>query len=51
MALYCVLTLYGTALLYRDVEDEGCDPSDSVQGSVTCKSTGAGVFGAMLGTV
>lgn len=49
MLLYCVLTLYGTALLYRDVEDDGCDSSGGVSGNDTCPNTGSEVFGAMLG--
>jgi hypothetical protein len=49
MMLYCVLTLYGSSLLYRDVEDDGCDPSGGVAGNVTCQSSGQDVFGAMMG--
>jgi hypothetical protein len=49
MLLYCVLTLYGSSLLYKDVEDDGCDPSDGVAGNVTCQSSGPDVFGAMMG--
>ena len=49
LLLYCVLTLYGTALLYRDIEDTGCDPSDGVVGNASCDNTGPEVFGAMLG--
>ena len=49
MMLYCVLTLYGSSLLYKDVEDDGCDPSDGVAGNETCQSSGPDVFGAMLG--
>lgn len=47
--LYCILTLYGTSLLYKDVRADGCDPSSSVMGNETCANTGAAVFGAMLG--
>jgi len=47
--LYAVLTLYGTFLLYRDVAGSGCDPSGSVPDNDTCRASGAGVFGAMLG--
>ena len=47
--LYLILTLYGSSLLYREVRDEGCDPSDAVPDSVTCTNTGPDVFGAMLG--
>jgi ATP-binding cassette, subfamily B (MDR/TAP), member 1 len=51
MLLYCVLTLYGSFLLYRDVQDEGCDPSGGLGdlGNGTCDSSGPEVFGAMLG--
>ena len=47
--LYCILTLYGTFLLYKDVRDTGCDPSDSVNFNQSCTETGPTVFGAMLG--
>lgn len=47
--LYAVLALYGTALLYRDVADTGCDPSAIVKENPTCESSGPDVFGAMLG--
>jgi hypothetical protein len=50
LLLYCVLALYGTALLYKDVKKSGCDPSGAVMDNDTCTSDGAGVFGAMLGT-
>lgn len=49
LVLYATLSLYGTALFYRDVEDIGCDPSGGVEGAVACESTGPDVFGAMLG--
>jgi hypothetical protein len=49
LLLYCILALYGTALLYIDVRRTGCDPSGAVDND-TCTSSGAGVFGAMLGT-
>jgi hypothetical protein len=39
--LYFILTLYGSSLLYKDVEDNGCDPSASFPGSECCKNTGA----------
>ena len=47
--LYMVLTLYGTYLIYNDVMESGCDPSSSVLDNDTCRSSGANVFGAMLG--
>ena len=50
--LYCkdvLLTLYGTSLLYKDIEETGCDPSGGVESNETCESSGPDVFGAMLG--
>lgn len=49
MLLYCVLTLFGTFLITRDIDDNGCDPSGGVKGNATCGHSGADVFGAMLG--
>jgi ATP-binding cassette, subfamily B (MDR/TAP), member 1 len=49
LLLYCVLTLYGTSLLYRDVRETGCDPSAGVPGAQDCPNTGTAVFGSMLG--
>ncbi|KAL7551139.1 hypothetical protein ACHAWF_014339 [Thalassiosira exigua] len=50
--LFAVLTLYGGYLLYTDVATNHCDPSGSVGNTAdTCKNSGAGVFGAMLGVV
>ena len=49
MLLYCILALFGTFLIYRDVESTGCDPSNSVENNVTCEQSGPDVFGAMLG--
>jgi ATP-binding cassette, subfamily B (MDR/TAP), member 1 len=49
ICLYAVLALYGTFMLYREIDDNGCDPSGAVIDNVTCESTGADVFGAMLG--
>lgn len=49
MMLYCILTVFGAFLLYKDVRDEGCDPSGGVTNNESCSSTGADVFGAMLG--
>jgi ATP-binding cassette subfamily B (MDR/TAP) protein 1 len=49
LLLYAILTLYGSSLLYKDVEETGCDPSDGVEGNETCESSGPAVFGAMLG--
>ena len=50
LLLYAVLTLYGASLVYKDIRDTGCDPSDGVADNVTCDSSGPDVFGAMLGT-
>ena len=50
LLLYCILALYGAALLYIDVRRNGCDPSGTSTDVDTCTSNGAGVFGAMLGT-
>lgn len=49
MLLYCILTLFGSFLLYREVRSDGCDPSASNPDTITCGTSGAGVFGAMLG--
>jgi len=47
--LYCILALFGTYLLWSDVQDSGCDPSEAVDNNATCSNTGTQVFGAMLG--
>jgi len=47
--LYCILALFGTYLLWSDVQDSGCDPSEAVDNNATCNNTGTQVFGAMLG--
>lgn len=49
LLLYCILTLFGSFLLYRDIEDTGCDPSGGVPNNETCSNAGPDVFGAMLG--
>jgi hypothetical protein len=49
ICLYAVLALYGSALLYNEISENGCDPSAGVIGNETCDSNGPGVFGAMLG--
>jgi ATP-binding cassette subfamily B (MDR/TAP) protein 1 len=49
LLLYCVLTLYGTSILYNEIQGNGCDPSGAVPGVETCKTSGSDVFGAMLG--
>jgi len=49
MLLYCVLTLFGTFLIARDIDNSGCDPSGGVKGNATCSHSGVDLFGAMLG--
>lgn len=49
MLIYTVLTLYGSSLLYNEVQLYGCDPSDNVYGNISCEADGPSVFGAMLG--
>jgi ATP-binding cassette, subfamily B (MDR/TAP), member 1 len=49
LSLYAILCLYGTYLLYKNVQDDGCDPSGGVLNNETCSSSGSDVFGAMLG--
>lgn len=45
---YIALTLYGSYLLYSQVEKSGCDPSNTI-GSNPCKTIGTEVFGALMG--
>eukprot|EP00549_Striatella_unipunctata_P025532 CAMPEP_0118702986 /NCGR_PEP_ID=MMETSP0800-20121206/18252_1 /TAXON_ID=210618 ORGANISM="Striatella unipunctata, Strain CCMP2910" /NCGR_SAMPLE_ID=MMETSP0800 /ASSEMBLY_ACC=CAM_ASM_000638 /LENGTH=1104 /DNA_ID=CAMNT_0006604361 /DNA_START=179 /DNA_END=3493 /DNA_ORIENTATION=- len=47
--LYGVLTVFGTFLIYRDVDKNGCDPSNRIDGNISCSETGPAVFGGMLG--
>lgn len=49
ICLYAILCIYGSYLLYSELEDTGCDPSAGVPGNETCSESGPGVFGAMLG--
>jgi ATP-binding cassette subfamily B (MDR/TAP) protein 1 len=49
ICLYAILCLYGTYLLYSDVEATGCDPSAGVSENETCDSSGPDVVGAVLG--
>jgi ATP-binding cassette subfamily B (MDR/TAP) protein 1 len=51
LCLYAILTLYGSSILYKDVDKTGCDPSDGVSNNIACETTGVDVFGAMLGIV
>ncbi|CAJ1946712.1 unnamed protein product [Cylindrotheca closterium] len=47
--LYCVLCIFGSYLLYNDIQDNGCDPSAGNPAVDTCSNSGPDVFGAMLG--
>jgi ATP-binding cassette subfamily B (MDR/TAP) protein 1 len=51
LLLYGILTLYGSSLIYKDMQGSGCDPSGAttLTHNTTCGSSGASVFGAMLG--
>ena len=51
LCLYGVLTLFGTYLIYSDVQDTACDPSGAIDltNNATCENNGPDVFGAMLG--
>jgi len=49
IVLYAVLTVYGSFLIYRDIRDTGCDPSDSVSDVNACSNTSSNIFGSMLG--
>jgi ATP-binding cassette subfamily B (MDR/TAP) protein 1 len=49
LILYCILAMFGSFLIYRDVRGSGCDPSGSVDGNQTCPESATDVFGAMLG--
>lgn len=44
ICLYCILTLYGAYLIYKDVRAEGCDPAASKFGT-PCENSGPAVFG------
>lgn len=47
---YIVLTLYGAYLLYSEVEESGCDPSNTLGDyNPACKVVGFEVFGALMG--
>mgnify|MGYP005848725639 CR=1 FL=1 len=45
-SLFAVVVLFGSFVMYREVEDVGCSPGG---GDNSCPITGADVFGAMLG--
>jgi ATP-binding cassette, subfamily B (MDR/TAP), member 1 len=49
LTLYAILTLYGSSLLYKEVELVGCDPSASVVDNATCGDSAPEVFAAMMG--
>jgi ATP-binding cassette subfamily B (MDR/TAP) protein 1 len=49
LSLYAILCVYGSFLLYHDVQEDGCDPSAGVSDNETCGNSGPDVFGAMLG--
>lgn len=49
MLSYVVVTLFGTWLLYDNVQDSGCDPSGTVEGNKSCDPSGVDVFGALMG--
>lgn len=47
---YVVVTLFGGWLLYDNVRDNGCDPSNTVPDNPeTCNPSGADIFGALMG--
>lgn len=45
---YFPLILYGSYLLYDNVQQSGCDPSGAIPDNVTCDPSAAGVFGALM---
>jgi ATP-binding cassette subfamily B (MDR/TAP) protein 1 len=47
----CIVTLYGTSLLYKEVRRNGCDPSTGAKLNESCSESGPDVFGAFLGVV
>lgn len=50
LLVYLPVTLYGAYLLYRDVRENGCDPSGSSIENPVCEPvSGVGIFGAMFG--
>ena len=49
ICLYAILCIYGSYLIYADLQETGCDPSAGVDGNDPCGSSGPDVFGAMLG--
>lgn len=49
LLLFCVFTLFGSWLVYSEIERTGCDPSGSIAGATPCTSSGTAVLGALLG--
>lgn len=49
IALYLVVTLYGSFIIFRDIRDTGCDPSGALLDNTTCTSTAPNVLGALFG--
>jgi ABC-type multidrug transport system fused ATPase/permease subunit len=41
--------LFGTWLLYNNVQDSGCDPSDIVDGVDTCDPSSVDILGSLFG--
>mmetsp|Transcript_20633 Transcript_20633/g.56974 ORF Transcript_20633/g.56974 Transcript_20633/m.56974 type:complete len:1282 (-) Transcript_20633:2036-5881(-) len=46
---FLVVTLFGTWLLYDNVQDSGCDPSDTVSGVPTCDPSSIDILGSLFG--
>ena len=46
---YVPLTLYGSYLMYVEVQTTGCDPSGAIEGNEQCSTTAFEVLGALLG--
>lgn len=46
---YIVVLLFGSYLLYRNVQSSGCDPSGSVPDKTTCNPDAADILGALIG--
>jgi ATP-binding cassette subfamily B (MDR/TAP) protein 1 len=48
-SLFAMIVLFGSFVMYRDVEISGCDPGGGNGDNPGCPVSGADVFGAMLG--
>ena len=46
---YIIVTLLGAWLLYTQVEENGCDPSGTVEGVASCDPRGMDIMGALMG--